>query len=60
MNALEIYDNYMDKNPAISVGSGNGVFERFINVVLKINVTCIDPLTMKEWGKVCPLGMKPK
>lgn len=57
--SISVYFQYMDKGDVISVGSGEGLFERLISFN-GINVTCIDPLTMVEWYKNCKWGIKPK
>lgn len=57
--SISIYFEFMDKNDVISVGSGEGLFERLLSFS-NINVTCIDPLTMVEWYKDCKWGITPK
>ena len=57
-NAMKSYIKYMDKTPAVSVGSGNGVFEKSINLE-GIDVICIDPVKSVN-NDDCKWGLKPK
>jgi hypothetical protein len=53
------YFRYIGKYKTISVGSGNGVFEKLLEMD-GIHVTCVDPLLMKNWLHSESSGLKPK
>ena len=55
MYAVDKYKKYMDQEIAISVGSGNGAFEKFLNILYDIKIICVGPLIQQ---KKCRWGLK--
>ena len=53
------YFRYIGKSKTISVGSGNGTFEKLLEMG-DIDVTCVDPLLMKNWLQSGSSGLTPK
>lgn len=57
---IEIIISYVDSNMIISIGSGNGIVEKYCDDVLKTDIICIDPKFNEFNNAPLHLTKKPK